>query len=322
MNYYLEHKSQYTGGFIKTNGRTNNSSKYNHDYYIHNIHKWKKSKRYKNNENDKNDDWQQAFEEAEREARKRNPGYQPPEDVDDFEVMLLEMGYDTTKHSQDELNKMFLMSKKNNRRMKHMNIYSSELYHHGIKGQKWGQRRFQYDNGDYTPEGKRRYGFGLGTKNRGAAYTNMKNKKAQYKIAKAETKAKKEYKNSDEYKERKAKRDKMLKTGLKVAAGAAVAYGAYKLYSRHKDTKEMKRVNAEIEKGRKRVEEVYNSKLLKGALESSYSARYLGNDLKYHTATKTLRNNNTHDYTNYHADTQQLFNSLKDYRNAKKRSRR
>lgn len=33
-----------------------------------------------------------------------------------------------------------------------------ELYHHGIKGQKWGIRRFQNPDGSLTPEGKRRYG--------------------------------------------------------------------------------------------------------------------------------------------------------------------
>lgn len=32
------------------------------------------------------------------------------------------------------------------------------LAHYGIKGQKWGVRRFQYENGSYTPEGKERYG--------------------------------------------------------------------------------------------------------------------------------------------------------------------
>lgn len=31
------------------------------------------------------------------------------------------------------------------------------LEHFGIKGQKWGIRRFQYENGSYTPEGKERY---------------------------------------------------------------------------------------------------------------------------------------------------------------------
>lgn len=33
-----------------------------------------------------------------------------------------------------------------------------ELYHHGIKGQKWGVRRFQNPDGSLTAEGKRRYG--------------------------------------------------------------------------------------------------------------------------------------------------------------------
>lgn len=35
--------------------------------------------------------------------------------------------------------------------------YSDELYHYGIKGQQWGRRRYQNEDGSYTPEGKRRY---------------------------------------------------------------------------------------------------------------------------------------------------------------------
>lgn len=35
-----------------------------------------------------------------------------------------------------------------------------ELYHHGIKGQKWGVRRYQNEDGSYTSEGKRKYGIG------------------------------------------------------------------------------------------------------------------------------------------------------------------
>lgn len=34
--------------------------------------------------------------------------------------------------------------------------YSEELYHHGIKGQKWGVRRFQNKDGSLTNAGKRR----------------------------------------------------------------------------------------------------------------------------------------------------------------------
>ena len=32
-----------------------------------------------------------------------------------------------------------------------------ELYHHGIKGQKWGVRRYQNKDGSLTAAGKKRY---------------------------------------------------------------------------------------------------------------------------------------------------------------------
>lgn len=33
----------------------------------------------------------------------------------------------------------------------------TSLYHYGVKGQKWGVRRYQYADGTYTPAGKKRY---------------------------------------------------------------------------------------------------------------------------------------------------------------------
>lgn len=39
---------------------------------------------------------------------------------------------------------------------------TDELYHHGIKGQKWGIRRYQNEDGSLTAEGRRRYGDSLG----------------------------------------------------------------------------------------------------------------------------------------------------------------
>lgn len=36
-------------------------------------------------------------------------------------------------------------------------IGSEELYHHGIKGQKWGRRRYQNKDGSLTAEGRKRY---------------------------------------------------------------------------------------------------------------------------------------------------------------------
>lgn len=35
---------------------------------------------------------------------------------------------------------------------------SDELYHHGIKGQRWGIRRYQNDDGSLTEAGRKRYG--------------------------------------------------------------------------------------------------------------------------------------------------------------------
>lgn len=37
-------------------------------------------------------------------------------------------------------------------------VSSDEIKHHGIKGQKWGRRRYQNKDGSLTAEGKRRYG--------------------------------------------------------------------------------------------------------------------------------------------------------------------
>ena len=39
-------------------------------------------------------------------------------------------------------------------------VYESNLYHHGIKGQKWGIRRYQNKDGSLTSAGKKRYSFG------------------------------------------------------------------------------------------------------------------------------------------------------------------
>lgn len=33
----------------------------------------------------------------------------------------------------------------------------AELYHHGIKGMRWGVRRYQNKDGSLTPAGKKRY---------------------------------------------------------------------------------------------------------------------------------------------------------------------
>lgn len=72
---------------------------------------------------------------------------------------------------------------------------TGELYHYGIKGQKWGVRRYQNEDGSYTAEGKIRYGIGSDGKK---SKEGKRIYRADKKIDRVASKAKKNYDKSME----------------------------------------------------------------------------------------------------------------------------
>lgn len=126
-------------------------------------------------------------------------------------------------------------------------MYEVELYHHGIKGQKWGLRRFQNKDGSYKPGAEGRYdgdgkisraikgaksGLSVRKKNRALSSENKKlaaqNKKLAVQNKKLTDKSEKE-KEGKKF-ELSERQKKALKVGAVACASVLAAYGAKKLY--------------------------------------------------------------------------------------------
>lgn len=92
--------SRYSGGFVKKNGRSNNSAAYNHDYYMQNKKKWATIYSKKGASNKQENDFHSDFEETMRRTGKTA---QELYDGDDFDTILMESGgYDTDNMSPEE----------------------------------------------------------------------------------------------------------------------------------------------------------------------------------------------------------------------------
>ena len=101
------------------------------------------------------------------------------------------------------------------------NYNYDELYHHGIKGQRWGVRRFQNEDGSLTPAGEKRYGVDGDGDN-----TPKVKKKSKYRLRVEENfKAKG---MTDEEAEAAAK--KRIRTQRILAASAAITVTACAAY--------------------------------------------------------------------------------------------
>ena len=111
-------------------------------------------------------------------------------------------------------------------------IINGELYHYGLKGMKWGQRRWQYDDGRFNDAGKERY-FGQKSSHRPDSVRVLQGDSPKQKSSGSSKPGtgtvRTEPKEFD--KEKAKKIAKNVAIGAAVVGGTVlVAYGGYKLH--------------------------------------------------------------------------------------------
>ena len=111
-------------------------------------------------------------------------------------------------------------------------LSQDELMHYGIKGQKWGRRRFQYEDGSLTPAGKERYDDDGPSERKKKEY-KIPEKKSTHRL-KIEEKYKTKGMSEKEAEQAAAKRIRGEQYALAAAAvtvAACIAYNKYKNYN-------------------------------------------------------------------------------------------
>lgn len=119
--------------------------------------------------------------------------------------------------------------------------YANSLYHHGIKGQKWGIRRFQKKDGSLTPAGRKRYDDDDGPREKKQKEYKMPKNKSLHRL-KIEEKYKAKGMSEKEAEQAAAKRIRGEQFAVGAAAVTVAACVAYNKYKNHNVDKVLKGV--------------------------------------------------------------------------------
>ena len=109
--------------------------------------------------------------------------------------------------------------------------HSGEMYHHGIKGMKWGVRRFENKDGTLTPAGKKRYADDKVGDKKQLKISDKKSQHRQNLEAKYQEKKGMSQQEAEQAAAKRIRAEKFVAAAAVTTVAACVAYSKYKNFA-------------------------------------------------------------------------------------------
>lgn len=170
---------------------------------------------------------------------------------------------------------------------------TNELYHYGIKGQKWGVRRFENEDGTLTSAGKKRYNYEDRQKKQDARlYGKRSVKRIKKRLDNGETLL-----SARNAEVRRRNRIKKIKRNAKIASAAVLPIAAattYALYEDRAQKRKIQEMNERYRKGRESANRLLSS-LAKNREEMDRQTKEIADRLNKLFENKIPKRTNSND---------------------------